>query len=579
VRLNRFLLALVGICLAVGTAFWASGARRDAPAGADAGPVPGGRLLATSRSEPKTFNRYVSASTAEELVTRLTQATLVRVNRVTGGLEPRLAQDWTTSPDGLVWTLRLRPGVTFSDGAPFSSADVVFSFTVVNDPRINSAMASGLRVGDKPLAIRAPDDHTVVVTFPAPFGPGLALLDGLPILPRHKLEAAYKAGEFAKAWSVTTPMSDMAGLGPFVIKEYVAGQRLVFERNTRFWGRDEQGRALPYLDAIELQIVPEQNGEMLRLQSGAVDLVTDQVRAEDIATLRPLADRGALRLTAAGVSISPDMFWINLTPGAAAARTRPWLQREELRRAISYAVNRQSIVDTVYLGAAEPIFGPITPGGGQWFLPDLPRTDYDPAKAAALLASIGLKDRNGDGLLDDTAGKTARVTVLTAKGRTVTERTGAMIQEQVRKVGLTLDVVPVDLGSMIEAWNNGDYDAILFRITADSTDPARNSEYWMSSGSFHVWNPAQRAPATDWEAAIDDRFRRQATTLDIAERKRLFAEAQRILAEHLPVIYFAAPRVTVASSARVRGVAAAVVPPTILWNAEMLSIDRAPIRR
>ena len=576
---NRLLLALLGVSVAVGAGYWLASPRGEREATAIVTPQSGGRLVATTRSEPKTFNRYVSPNTAEELFARLTQATLVRVNRATGELEPRLAQDWTASPDGLTWTLRLRPDVAFSDGVPFTSADVLFSFTVVTDPKINSAIASGLKVGDQPLVVRALDDRTIVVTFPAPFGPGLALLDGLPILPRHKLEAAYAAGGFATAWGVTTPLSDIVGLGPFVLEEYVPGQKLVFGRNGRFWGRDEQGRALPYLDALELQVVPEQDAEILRLQSGTVDLMTDQVRAEDIATLKPLADRGAVHLVEAGVSLSPDMLWFNLVLGVAPARERSWLQREELRRAISHAVNRQAIVDTVYLGAAEPIFGPITPGYGEWFLPDLPRTDYDPANASSLLASIGLQDRNGDGLLDDASGATARVTLLTVKGRTVTERTVAMIQEQVRKTGLTIDVVPVELGSMIEAWGKGDYDAILFRITFDSRDPARNPEYWMSSGSFHVWNPSQAKPATDWEARIDDLFRRQATILDVTERRRLFADVQRVFAEHLPVLYFAAPRVTVASSSRVRGAVPAVVPPTILWNAELLSVDSAPTRR
>jgi peptide/nickel transport system substrate-binding protein len=237
------------------------------------------------------------------------------------------------------------------------------------------------------------------------------------------------------------------------------------------------------------------------------------------------------------------------------------------------------IVDTVFLGAAEPVFGPITPGHGAWFLPDLPRADYDPQKATALLASIGLRDRNGDGVLDDASGQTARLTLLTLKGRTVLERTAAMIQEQTRKVGLTIDVVPLEVGALVDAWGKASYDAILFNLKFDSPDPAANRDYWVSSGAFHVWNPNQRTPATDWEAAIDDLFRRQATTLDMPERKRLFGEAQKILAAHVPVLYFAAPHVMVASSARVQGSTPAVSAPPILWNAELLSLAGGASRR
>ena len=124
---------------------------------------------------------------------------------------------------------------------------------------------------------------------------------------------------------------------------------------------------------------------MLRLQAGQVDLMTDNVRAEDIAALRALERDGKITLATPGISISPDAFWLNLSPTSAAAKDRPWLQREELRRAISHAVDRRAFVDTVYLGAAEPLFGPITPGHGDWFVPDLPKTEFDPARAATLL--------------------------------------------------------------------------------------------------------------------------------------------------------------------------------------------------
>src|SRR5262249_14127687 len=151
---------------------------------------------------------------------------LVRVDRQTGRLEARLAQEWATSPDGLTHTLKLRKDVTFSDGAAFTAADVVFTFQALYDPRVGSPMAAAFQIGGRPLTVRAADDHTVVVTFPAPFGPGLSILDSLPILPRHKLAAALDAGTFGGAWSLRTPPADIVGLGPFVLAEYVPGQRM-----------------------------------------------------------------------------------------------------------------------------------------------------------------------------------------------------------------------------------------------------------------------------------------------------------------------------------------------------------------
>src|SRR5687767_15861044 len=112
----------------------------------------------------------------------LTQARLVRVNRATDLLEPALAESWEASADGRTQTLRLRKGVTFSDGAPFTSADVLFSFAVAYDAP-GSQLADSVMAAGQRLEITAPDPSTVVLRFPTTFAPGVRVLDSLPILP------------------------------------------------------------------------------------------------------------------------------------------------------------------------------------------------------------------------------------------------------------------------------------------------------------------------------------------------------------------------------------------------------------
>ena len=528
-------------------------------------------LVATSRSEPKTFNRLVSPHAAEDLFAKLTQATLLRLNYATGQLEPRLATSWTSSsPDGRVWTLKLRPGVVFSDGTPFTAADVQFTFRVLFDKQIASELASSVLVGGQPIEVRAIDDNTIVLTFAEPYGPGLSLLDAIPILPRHKLEAAYQAGTFHDAWGLSTPVADLVGLGPFVLTQYVPGERLVFARNPHFWGKDERG-PLPRLAGIDLQIVPEQNAELLRLEAGTVDLTTGPARPEDIASLRKLEAGGQIKLVNAGVTVTPNLLWFNLAPGAASAKDRPWLQREELRRAISLAVDRKLLADSVYLGAAEPISGPITPGNRQWYTPG-PAPEHDVTRAKNLLASIGLIDRNGDGLLEDAAGRPAKFSILTQQGNTTRERSVAFLAEQLRQVGLSVDVVTLEHSAMIDKYTAGAYDAMYFYFPTDSLDPARNPEFWLSSGELHVWQPNQKKPARAWEASIDDLMRRQAAIVDPAERVRLLGDAEKIFADHMPAIYFVAEQVTIPMSARVRDATPSVLGSPVLWNAEVLSL-------
>ena len=188
-------------------------------------------MVASVRSEPQTFNRLVARDSTSALVSALTQAKLVRIHPLTDTVEPWLAEAWTSSPDGLTFTMALPDGVRFSDGQPFTSADVLFSFEAAYDDTVGSPLGDSLRVGGARLEVVAPDARTVVITFPTSFGPGLRILDNLTILPRHRLEASLADGSLAAAWGVTASLDEIVGLGPFVLDEYVPGQRLVFTRN------------------------------------------------------------------------------------------------------------------------------------------------------------------------------------------------------------------------------------------------------------------------------------------------------------------------------------------------------------
>jgi peptide/nickel transport system substrate-binding protein len=549
----------------------AGGCRRESPT--PAGTKSAVKALVSSiRAEPRTFNRYAGRDSILEIFAQLTTAKLVRIDRRTQELEPWLAESWTPSTDGLVYTIKLRQGLTFSDGAPFTSADVVFAFRAIYDEKTGSVLGESMRVGGKPLVVTAPDPGTVVVRFPSAFGPGIRLLDNLAILPRHKLEAALNGGTLAKAWDVTTSPEEIVGLGPFVLKNYQPGQRLVFERNPRYWRPGPTGTRLPLLDRLTLEIVPDQNAEVLGLQTGQIDFTQSEVRPEDYATLKRVADAGKLVINDLGVGLDADSFWLNLRPGRAAVAKRPWLLRTELRRAISHAVDRKVFAETVFLGAAVPVYGPITPGNQRWYAPDLPRADYDPVEAARLLATLGLSDRNGDDVLEDRTGAAAGFTIVTQKGNAALERGAAFIAEELKKLGLKVDVAPLDVGAAIDRIERGDYEAVYFRFLTTDLDPALNIELWVSSGSAHVWNPGQASPATTWEREIDQLMTRQVTALDQAERKAAFDKVQGIVARELPMIQFAAPRVYVATSPRVVDATPALLRPNILWNADSIGV-------
>jgi peptide/nickel transport system substrate-binding protein len=185
----------------------------------------GGSLIASIRTEPGSFNRYVHRDAGADLVSILTHAKLVRINKATqcGTLAGRQLERLGKT-DG-AFTLKLHPGVTFSDGRPLTADDVVFSFQAVYALGPEGPLGDALQVEGRRLEVAAVDASTVSIVFPVPYAPGVRILDNLPIYPKHRLEAALRAGKIHDAWGLSTPPSELAGLGPFVLVDYVPGQR------------------------------------------------------------------------------------------------------------------------------------------------------------------------------------------------------------------------------------------------------------------------------------------------------------------------------------------------------------------
>jgi peptide/nickel transport system substrate-binding protein len=570
---SRLLVFLLALAVVIGAVLWWQRARE--PVGSER-PRRGGQLIGSIRSEPRTYNRLVSRDPIVEIVALLTQGRLVQVNRSTFELEPALAEKWEVSEDGLTYTVHLRPNVTWSDGTPFTSADVLFTFEALFDPKSQAILASAVAVGDKPITASAPDPATVVLKYPAPFGPGLRVLDNLWIVPKHKLEPALRAGTFGSAWDTKTPPAEVVGTGPFILREYQPGQRVVFDRNPRYWRTDASGARLPYLDSLVLEIVPDQNAEILRLTSGNIDFTQSELRAEDYLPLKRAADQGRVKLLDLGVGPDADAFWFCLQPAAWKGNPKfAFVSRREFRQAISHAINREAFAETVFLGAAVPIWGPITPGNKLWFWPDVPRYPYDPSRAGELLRGLGLEDRNGNRIVEDAKGTEARFTLVTMRGNTALERGATALRDELAKVGIAIDVAPIELGTLIERLTMSNYEAIYIRPTMTDLDPAVNKDMWLSSGSAHFWHLGQKTPATDWERRIDELMQAQASTADPVKRRELFNEVQRLFAENVPVIYTVAPRLYYAHSTRMIGATPSVVRPPVLWKAETLGVTES----
>jgi peptide/nickel transport system substrate-binding protein len=526
-------------------------------------------IVASIRAEPRSFNRYTDRDLTTTVVTYLLHSGLVRVNRVTDQLEPELAESWQLLDDKLTFRIRLRKNLRFSDGVPFTAHDVAFSFAAIYDARTESIVADSLQVGGQPLTVRAEDDLTVAVRFPTQFGPGLRLLDGIPIFPRHKLEAALKSGAFREAWGPSTAPADLVGLGPFVLTEYQPGQRLIFARNQFYWRRDRTEQ-LPRASQVVLEVMRDQDAEALALQNATIDFSQSELRPVDVAALTRAAAARRISVTDLGVGMDGDLFWINLGPSKARDRRSRWLQQADFRRAIAHAIDRDQFVNTVYLGAGLPGFGVVSPGNRQWYV-DSGEPRFNLTEAKRLLASLNLSTH--DDALADSDGSPVRFTLLTQYGNTSLERGASAIREGLSRVGVRVDVVALEAGALIQRLMSGDYDAAYFRLLTTDTDPALNPDFWRSSGSAHVWNPAQRRPSTAWESEIDRLMNQLSASLDAHARWQAFAQIQAIMAREVPAMCFAFPRLSFAMSTRLTGATPAAFRPPLLWNPAVIGVN------
>src|SRR5215510_2431580 len=273
--------------------------------------APGGRLIVSLRADPKSLNPVTAIDLPSKQVIALLCADLIHINAYTQHTEPALAKSWSVSPDGRHYTLELRRGIRFSDGHAFDADDVVFSFQIYLDEKVDSPQRDLLKVGDKPIQVRKLGPYQVAFDLPQPYAAAERLFDSVSILPRHLLQQAYEQDKISQAWNPATNPDAIAGLGPFRIKNYTPGRQIVLERNPYYWKADPAKTRLPYLDEIVFLIVPTQDAEVIRFQAGELD-VLDNITGESYQLLeRSQRERGHT-VYDLGAGFEYDFLFFNL---------------------------------------------------------------------------------------------------------------------------------------------------------------------------------------------------------------------------------------------------------------------------
>ena len=511
----------------------------------------GGELRFCLRSEPKTFDPLLVDDDASLSIRYLTGGVLVRVNRHTQELEPELAESWKVSNDGKVITFKLRHGISFSDGSPFSSEDVAFTMKRLMDPALHSSTGDAFRSGSGAVSTKIIAPDQIAIIFPAPIAGLDRLFDQVAIMSAH------------------SPKKEGAVLGPFMVAEYKAGSSVLLQRNPNYWKKDSQGRRLPYLDSIRLDIQANRDVEMLRFKRGELDLINvlDSDYFDRLAASSPGLAHDA------GASLDSDFIWFNQVATATIPEyKRAWFRSTNFRRAVSQAINRDDLSRVVFNGHAQPAVGPVSPANKFWFNSKLKAEPYRPDAALQRLQADGFRLQNG--ALFDKAGNAVEFSIVTNAGSKARERMAVMVQEDLGKLGIKVNVVTLDFPSLIERISQKfNYEAAMLGFRNVDLDPNGQMNIWLSSAEDHAWNPQQKAPATAWEAEIDGLMRAQASSADSKKRKESFDRVQEIVFEQAPFIYLVNQNALSAISAAVEGANPGILSPQTFWNADRLTLN------
>jgi peptide/nickel transport system substrate-binding protein len=409
---------------------------------------------------------------------------------------PGLAESWTVSEDGKVYSFKLRKGVTWHDGKPFTSADVAFSIEFLKQTH---ARARGNLVQlDK---VETPDDSNVVFTLKQPFGPFLGIFEvgSLPMIPKH----IYEGTDFKTNPANNTPI----GTGPFMLKEWQKGSFIRLVKNPNYYIKGK-----PYLDEIYWHVIPDAAARAVAFETGKVDVLPGgSVENFDVPRLSKLKN---VCVTGAGWEFfSPHSWlWLNNRQGPTA--------NKKFRQALMYAIDRNFAKDVIWNGLGKVATGPSA-SSIKCYTDKVTRYDYDPAKAKALLKEAGY---NGE-----------KVRLLPLPYGETWQRWAEAVKQNLQDVGVNVEMIATDVPGWNQKVADWDYD-IAFTYLYQYGDPAlgvgRNYVSSQIVKGFQFNNVEGYS-----NPEIDQLFADGATAFPDAKREDYYVKAQKILTDDVPVAW------------------------------------------
>jgi peptide/nickel transport system substrate-binding protein len=541
----------------------------------------GGRLVTAAFSDPKTFNVIVANESSSTDITTRMWAAFLGYNNITQEVKPGLARAWEHDASGTVWTFHLRDGLVFSDGSPLTSEAVSRFFRVIYTPGLANPAADALRVDEKDFEIETPDPLTVVIRTPSIYSAMELQATFIVPLPSNPWDAALASSDpaaaLAQLHNLDVDPATYVCSGPYMLESFRSGEATTLRRNPNYQVWDAAGRRLPNFDECVFLNVPDQNAMRLRFEAGETDDLNPLLPSWYVG-LRDGAQAGGYTVWDLGPTLNKSFFWFNLKEGndrSGEPYIDPvklaWFQNVDFRRACAYAIDRDAMTNLLFNRRAVPEVSFESLSNIFWCNRDATHYDHDPERAKQLLDSIGMIDRDGDGVREDAQGHPIRFTMITNRGNDVRERMIVLIQEDLRAVGMRMEPSTIDFSALVE--RTGDtfkYDSCLLGLGGGTPDPMSGLNVLRSDGRTHLWNPSQTSPQTSAEARIDGLCEQILHTLDRQEQRRIYFEIQDIIGRESFVIYTVSPITYVGTRNRVANWCPAVVEPRTMWNLDSL---------
>ena len=481
-------------------------------------PAYGDTIIEASIGEPSTLLPVLASDSASSDINGLVYDGLLRYDKNLQ-LEGVMAEAWEISPDNLTITFRLRKGIKWHDGAPFTSADVLFTYQMYIDPQVPTSYAEDFK---QVAHAEAPDPYTFRVTYRQPYAPALESW-GAAIHPKHLLDGK----DVTKSPLSRAPI----GTGPYRFVEWKSGEKLVLEANPDYY--DGQ----PYIRRVVYRIIPDSSTQFLELQSGGLDFMGLTPIQYSTQTDTPAFRRGFNKYRY--LSFGYSYLGYNLR--------KPLFQDIRVRQAIAHAIDKQELIDGVLLGLGRAATGPYKPD--TWvYNPNVKNYPFDPAAARTLLEAAGWHDGDGDGVRERN-GQRLAFTIVTNQGNDLRAKTAEIVQRRLQEVGIDVQIRVVEWATFLKEFIfPGNFDATILGWTGGPEPDQYNIWHSSKTGARELNFIHYR------NAEVDELLERGRRTFAQAERKRIYDRFQEILAEEQPYTFLYVAEALPAVARRFHGI-------------------------